>query len=236
MAAAPGSGEIQSETLPSLLRRLEAGAQTGTLILQNGPTAKTLWLSRGAVVFAASNEMDDRFFQLLLKRGAVSLPHLIKALETSLKNRQRLGEVLLAQKRITQEDLVRALQDHLKEIVCSIFGWTEGSWRFEGKSAPTESVTLKIHPLALILEGIRRIESWGRVYDAVGGMNTEYRATREAPDLVEKAGLLPGERQVLTFCEEVRTLSEICEVVSLNDFVVCKVVWGLLVIGALMKA
>ena len=231
-----GAGEIQSETLPSLLRRLEAGAQTGSLILQNGLITKTLWLSRGAVVFAASNDRDDRLFQLLLKRGAVPLPHLMKALEASLKSRQRIGEVLLAQKRITREELVRALQDHLKEIVCSVFGWTEGTWCFEGKSTPAESVTLKIHPLALILEGIRRIESWARAYEVVGGMNAEYRATREAPGLADKAGLLPGERQVLTFCEEARTLSEICGAVSLNDFVVCKVVWGLLVIGALMKA
>jgi hypothetical protein len=67
-------------------------------------------------------------------------------------------------------------------------------------------------------------------------MNAEYRATREAPDLAHKADLLPGERQILNFTEESRTLSEICEVVRLNDFVVCKVVWGLLIIGALMKA
>ena len=33
-----------------------------------------------------------------------------------------------------------------------------------------------------------------------------------------------------------RSLNEICEIVPLNDFVVTKVVWGLLAVGALMRA
>jgi hypothetical protein len=230
------SREILSETIPVLLHRLHQKGETGRLLLQKTVVTKTLQLERGAVVFAASNDRDDRLIQLFLKRGTVSLTHLMSALEVSLKSKQRLGEALLSQKRLTKDELARTLQDQLKEIVCSVFNWDSGAWAFEQGPASAEKVTLRLHPLALILEGIRRIESWARVYEQVGGMNAEYRATREAPELAEKADLLPGERQILNFTEEARTLSEICEVVRLNDFVVCKVVWGLLVIGALMKA
>ncbi|HEV8377195.1 MAG TPA: DUF4388 domain-containing protein [Candidatus Polarisedimenticolia bacterium] len=230
------SGEILSETMPTLLHRLHRKEETGRLLCQKAGVTKTLQVERGAVVFAASTHRDDRLIQLLLKRGTVSLPHLMSALEASLKNKQRLGEVLLSQNRIMRDELDRTLQDQLKEIVCSVFNWDSGSWAFEKGPPSEEKVTLTLHPLALILEGIRRIESWARVYEKVGGMNAEYRATREAPDLAHKADLLPGERQILNFTEESRTLSEICEVVRLNDFVVCKVVWGLLIIGALMKA
>ena len=231
-----GPGEIQSETIPVLLRQLHDQAETGRMTFQLGTVSKILHLHRGTVAFAISNNRDDRLFQLLLRRGAVSLPHLMKALQASLKNKQRLGEVLLSQRRISQEDLERALQDQLKDIVCSVFNWTGGTWQFEKGPAPAERVTLKAHPFALILEGIRRIDSWARVDEVVGGLNAEYRSTRKAPSLAEKADLLPGELQILKFCEETRTLSEICEMLPLNDFVVCKVVWGLLVIGALMKA
>jgi hypothetical protein len=128
--------------------------------------------------FAASNERDDRLIQLLLRRGAVSLPDLIKALEVSLKSKRRLGEILLTQRKISSEDLERALRDQLKDIVCSLFAWTSGTWKLEAGEPPAESVTLKAHPLALILEGIRRIDSWARAYEVVGGMNAEYLATR----------------------------------------------------------
>jgi uncharacterized protein DUF4388 len=231
-----GSGEIHSETLPALLRGHFERLATGTLTLRQGPIAKTLRFHRGAVVFASSNNRDDRLFQLLLRRGAVSLPDLIKALEVSLKDKRRLGEILLAQRKIGREDLERALQDQLKDIVCSLFSWTSGAWQFESGAPPSESVTLKAHPLALILEGIRRIDSWARAFEVVGGLNTEYLATKEAEELVHRAELLPGEQQILNFCRESRTLQEICDVVPLNDFVVTKVVWGLLAVGALMKA
>ncbi|MCI0567548.1 MAG: DUF4388 domain-containing protein [Acidobacteria bacterium] len=229
-------GEIFSETLPTLLHGHHERAETGTLTLRQGSVTKTLRLHRGGVVFAGSNERDDRLIQLLVRRGTVSLPDLIRALEVSLKDKRRLGAILLAQKKISPADLERALQEQLKDIVCSLFAWTSGVWQFEAGDPPAESVTLKVHPLALILEGIRRIESWARAYEVVGGMNTEYLATREAEGLAKKAELLPGEQQILNFCQESRSLNEICEVVPLNDFVVTKVVWGLLAVGALMKA
>jgi len=236
MTEAAARGEIHSETMPALLRGHYERGETGTLTLRQGPIMKTVRLHRGAVVFASSNERDDRLFQLLLRRGAVSLPDLIKALEVSLKDKRRLGEILLAQRKIGREDLERGLQDQLKDIVCGLFAWTTGAWQFEAGEPPAESVTLKVHPLALILEGIRRIDSWARAYEVVGGMNAEYLATREAEGLAKKSELLPGEQQILNFCQESRSLSEICEIVPLNDFVVTKVVWGLLAVGALMKA
>jgi hypothetical protein len=231
----PTHGEISSETLSAVLLSFHKSGETGILTLQRGPVTKTFRLSHGAVVFAGTNNRDDGLFQLLLKRGAVTLPHLIKALEHSLKEKRRLGEILLSQKLIRPEELQRALIDQLKDIVCKAFEWTSGTWKFVRGEDSAEVVTLQTHPLALILEGIRRIESWTRVYSVVGGMNAEYLATREAGVLVELAELLPGERQVLNLCQECRSLDEICQVVQLNDFVVCKVVWGLWALGALMK-
>jgi len=231
----PTHGDIGSETLPALLRRLHDSGETGILTLQRGPVTVTLRIARGAAVFAGTNNRDHGLLQLLLKRGAVTLPNLMKALEVSLKEKRRLGEALLSEKLIRPEELQRALIDQLKDIVCQAFEWTSGTWKFERAAGPAEVVTLQTHPLALILEGIRRIDSWTRVYSLVGGMNAEYLTTGEAAALVERADLLPGERQVLDLCQESRTLSEICQAVPLNDFVVCKVVWGLLALGALMK-
>lgn len=229
--------EIRSDTVPNLVHRLYRKGETGNLVFRHDPFVKTLQFLRGAIVFASSNDRDDRLIQSLLKRGLVSLPDLMGALDESLKARQRLGAVLLAQRKITEEDLERALQEQLKDIIYSVFACTSGSVHFEKKADGSgEKITLKSHPLELILEGVRRIPSWARVHEVVGGLNTEYRATKEAPALAIKAQLMPGERRILELCEETRTLSEICEALPTNDFVVCKVVWGLLIVGALMKA
>ena len=242
-AAKPKSGdkiataEIRSDTVPSLIHGLHRGGETGRLLLRQGPIIKALEFQRGLIPFAASNDRDDRLIQTLLKRGIVSLNDLMAALDVSLRSGERLGSVLVARKKITEEDLDRALQEQLGDIIFNVFTWSTGTWQFEQRSpGPPEKILLRAHPLELILEGVRRIPSWARVYEAVGGLNTEYRTTREAPSLADAARLMPGEQQILTFCQETRTLSEICESVTMNDFVLCKVVWGLLIVGALMKS
>ncbi|HEV8334811.1 MAG TPA: DUF4388 domain-containing protein [Candidatus Polarisedimenticolia bacterium] len=228
--------EIQSDTVPVLVHRLHRKGETGRLVLRQGSVTKALHLNRGQITFATSTDRDDRLVQTLLKRGIVSLPDLMTCLDTALKEHKRHGEVLRARKKITEEDLDRALQEQLKDIVFSVFAWTEGSWELEKTAAAAEEISIKAHPLELILEGVRRIPSWARVYEVVGGLSTEYRSTKEADDLAERARLMPGERQILTLCQETRTLSEICDSLPMNDFVLCKVVWGLLIVGALMKA
>jgi len=237
MAEMIAGSEIRSDTVPILVHGIFHKGETGNLILRQDPIVKTLQFERGTITFASSNDRDDRFAEVLLRRGLVSLPNLMESLDVALRTKQRLGEVLLPRKMISQADLERALQEHLKEMVFSVFAWTAGSWQFD-KGAPKhdEKITLKIHPLALVLEGVRRIPSWVRVYEVVGGLNTEYRTTREASALAEKADLMAGERQILAFCEKTRTLSEICDSMPMNGFVLCKVVWGLLIVGALMKA
>lgn len=236
-AGAAGGAEIGADTIPVLLHQLHRKGETGRLVLRRDTLVKTLEFQQGAIIFAASNDRDDRLNQTILKRGMVSLPDLMEATDSSLKGGERLGAVLLSRRKITQEDLERVVQEQLKDIVFSVIAWSSGTWRLEKHSpgAP-EAIRIQAHPLELILEGVRRVQSWGRIFQAVGGLNTEYRTTKDALLLAERASLMPGERQILTFCQETRTLSEICESVPMNDYVLCKVVWGLLIVGALMKA
>ncbi len=235
--SADAAGEIESQTVPELLFNSHQNRAVGRLVLRRDGIEKALYLKGGAVIFAASTDRDDRLIQSLLRHGNVPLPQLLRALEVSLRTQHRLGEILVSRGQLTQEDLVGAVQEQITDIVCSAFQWTDGSWKFlKGVVPGPENITLRSNGLDLILEGIRQIDSWVRVQEVVGGLNTEYRATKEAGALAEKANLLPGEQQVVSFCEETRTLEEVCERIPLNDFVICKLVWGLLVVGALMKA
>jgi uncharacterized protein DUF4388 len=228
---------IRSQTLPELLFKLHQNEESGRLVVRRMGLEKSLYLQGGTVVFAASTDRDDRLIRSLLRRGKVPLPQLLKGLEISLRTHRRLGEVLVESNQISRPDLVRAIQDQITDIVCGAFQWTDGTWAFEKEVLPgPESVTLKSHGLELILEGVRRIESWARVQEVVGGLNTEYRATKEANALAEMVKLPPGERQILSYCEETRTLEEICDAIPLDDFLICKLLWGFLIVGALMKS
>jgi hypothetical protein len=87
-----------------------------------------------------------------------------------------------------------------------------------------------------VIEGIKRIASWARVYEEVGGLNAEYRTTREMPEIVKDLPLSPGEKELLKQCDAPTSLEEICESSKLSGLDVCRSVWALLLVGSLMKA
>ena len=88
----------------------------------------------------------------------------------------------------------------------------------------------------MLLEGIKRIQSWARVYEEVGGLNTEYRTTRDMAKITRDLPLSTEEKEILRMCDAPTSLEEICEASKLNDYDVCRSVWALLILGALMKS
>ncbi|HEU5179398.1 MAG TPA: DUF4388 domain-containing protein [Candidatus Polarisedimenticolia bacterium] len=229
--------EIHSRTIPELLFDIHRQATSGRLLLRRMGIQKSLYLQGGSLVFAASTDRDDRLIRSLLRRSRVPLPQLLKGLDVALRTQRRLGEVLVERGQLTREDLIIAIREQVTDIVCGVFQWTDGTCEFEPGVAPgAENITLRSHGLEMIVEGMRRIESWARVQEVVGGLNTEYRATKEASSLADMARLFPGERGILRYCEEPRTLEEICDAIPLDDFLICKLLWGFLIIGALIRA
>ena len=229
-------GEIRSEPVPSLFHQLFGTRATGVLTVTQRQFSKRVDFEAGCVLFAASNDRDDRLNQWLLSTDAISLKNLMRCLETSLVSRDRLGEVLIRAGLMTPDAGEEWVKLQVRQIIYSIFNWTYGQFSFESKSVEPNSYSLRVTGDAMVLEGVRSITSWARVYEEVGGLNTEYLATRDAPTIVQGLPLLPEERGLLTMCKTPTSLAEMCEASRLKDYDVCKSIWGLLLVGALMKS
>jgi uncharacterized protein DUF4388 len=229
-------GEIKSNTIPYLFHELCAGKATGVLTVTENESRKSVQLAAGRVRFASSNERDDRFNQILLAADVLPLKDLLKALEVSVVTKDRLGEVMVRYKMLTPEDIEKWINVQVREIVYTIFQWTRGRYSFETKGPSSESITIDVSGDAMVVEGVRRITSWARVYEEVGGLNTEYRTTKDMPAIVRELPLRAEEKKLLEVCDTPLSLGEICEASELSDHDICKSIWALLIVGALMKA
>ena len=232
----PRAGEIRSNTIPYLVYELSAARLDGILAFTYHEIRKTIQLGHGSILFATSNDRDDRLNQILLKADVLPLKSLLKALELALATKDRLGEVMVRLKMMAMPDVEKWVKIQVEQIVHGIFNWTRGQYAFEEKKATGESITLGTPGNVVVLEGVRRISSWARVYEEVGGMNTEYRTTKDMPAIVRGLPILPEETALLELCDSPMSLGELCEAYALIDYDVCKAVWALLVIGALMKS
>ncbi len=229
-------GVIGATTVPQLFHKLWLRRATGVLTVSARAISKSVDFEKGCVQFASSTDRDDRFNHTLLRAGVISLKDLMHVLEVALASSDRLGEVMVRWNLITPAEAEKWVKVQVRRILVSIFNWTEGSFRFEERPIQTDSYALNIKGDAMVLEGVRKIKSWSRVYKEVGGLNSEYLATSKMPEIMAGLHLGPEEKELLHMCASPTSLGEMCEASTLLDLQVCKTVWAFLIVGALMKA
>jgi hypothetical protein len=107
---------------------------------------------------------------------------------------------------LTPDELWSAVQSQVREIVFSVFEWTEGAFHFEESALPErERITVDLDVTSLIVEGVRRL-------DPSGVVRTRYP---DSPLVLERAaapaaGLLhPWEAHVLSLVDGERSVMEI---------------------------
>jgi hypothetical protein len=119
--------------------------------------------------------------------------------------------------------------EHTQEIIYSAFQWTEGQYRLQEGPSSAEAITLKISTPDVIIEGIRRIESWSRVNAAVGGLEARY--TQGVRSLETTMTLNPERTALLDALATEKTVEELCGTTPLSDFELCRTLWAFRVIG-----
>lgn len=234
-------GELHSYTLPSLLFSIYQSRETGVLTLAQitvamEQTQKSIYIQNGRPTFATSNDREDRLGQVFLRRGMISLERLLTATDRSLSEKKRLGTVLVEEGWIRPMDLVTGVVEQVKGIIYTLFQWTDGRYQFQMGPLPTkEIITLSISPQNLILEGIQRVQSWYRIQEAIGALDTRYQTSPGLKQLTEEMNLSLEEWSLLSLCEVPAPLREICARSPLKDFDICRLIWAFLATGVLRK-
>jgi hypothetical protein len=85
----------------------------------------------------------------------------------------------------------------------------------------------------LILEGVRRIEGWGRIRQAVGPLEQSYTLSRESTPLLAGLSLQKHELSLVAALDGPATVEEICGALRQTDYLTCRAILGLWAVGVL---
>jgi len=229
-------GVLSTTTFPGLIYSILSRKETGVLTLTGDTTEKSIYIQTGRPVFAASNDRDDRLGQIFFKAGLVSLEGLVHAVEQAAQENKRLGTVFVEMGLIQPHDLVEGVRTQVRSIVCSLFLWARGRYRYRPGPLPSDEViTLKLSPGNTILEGIRRIERWERIWEAVGGLEVQYQTAPGIEDISRDLTLSLEEWTLLSYCERPASLRELCRSSTLKDFEICRLLWALMTLGIVVR-
>ena len=228
-------GSLSEASLPELLASIGRSRETGVLNFHDMGRWKTIYFREGQVVFATSNLQDDRLGEFLLKQGRITVRQFLEASKL-IKPGKRLGAVLVDQDILSPDELFVAINQHVLEIVYSLFEWSRGEYEFVMKDLSAEGpVSLDLSTEKVILEGIRRLRDFTRVYSGVGTVDTVLRHSPAADSLVYKLELDEDESQILSLVNGRLTVEQILTMSYLSNFETLRILYGLVAAGVLER-
>jgi hypothetical protein len=220
--------DVRSFPIADLLGLVHAAGKSGFLFFQGGEHEKSVYLHRGEVVFAASNQSVDRLGECLLRTGAIRIEQLREARRIYAPP-GLFGRVLVERGMLTPRDLWNGVKAQVEEIVRSLFVYDAGSLLFfEGEVRPDNVVRLSLPTRRLVVEGLRRRDELLRFLAHLESPRVALEAVPEA------AGDLSGtERAIHAALADDLGFRDLCLRVGLDPLSGARLLHHLQLVGAL---
>jgi len=227
-------GQIDTTSVPELLRSLLVSRETGVLTFRNSEVTKSIYVKDGRVVYAASTNVDERLGEVLLLQGKITARQYLES-SRMIRPGKRLGALLVEIEALQPEELVPAVEHQVKEVLMELFTWTRGDYEMVIKEQdPDNLIQLNMSTENLILEGIRRSRSWSQVLHGIGDLDTVFLRTGDT-DVLYKLELTEEEQEVLAQVNGRSNVEGICEVSYLSNFETCRILWALRVLRVVRR-
>lgn len=150
-------GTLRRMPIARLLQRLYAQRATGSLLLLHDETKKIVSFVDGYPVSVRSNALNECLGQILLAQRLITDEVLARSVARMHREKRQQGQILIEMGALSPFNLQRALQSQVETKLFEIFSWPDGKFMFkEGGDLPREVTRLELPPAAIIVEGIRR--------------------------------------------------------------------------------
>lgn len=217
------SGNLLTMSLPDILQWIAQGRKTGTLHLERRSIRKRIMFQSGEIFSSWSNDPRESLGQFLVSHRYISEEQLFKALVGQEKEGRLIGSILVGEGTLKEEELQRALLAKAEETVFDLFLWPEGRFEFKDEEIPENILFhIQMSVQGVILEGIRRVDEWGRMRRAFPSMRTTFKTTGSVSELEEAE-----ERQAFSLAAAGKSLAEIALEMHRTDFETTSVLFSL---------
>ncbi len=156
-------GTLETMSLTDLLQFLAASRKTGKLKFDRDKITKEVFFEKGLIVGSYSNDPKEYLGQVLLHYGKVSEAQLQAAREAQRSSGAKLGEVLVAQGFLSEQDVMDILKIRTLDAIYDLFLWDKGQFEFfDSQSLPKNLIGIEVEPTIVIMEGIYRLDELSR--------------------------------------------------------------------------
>ncbi|HLG15827.1 MAG TPA: DnaJ domain-containing protein [Blastocatellia bacterium] len=201
-------GQLGEKLIPHLIREIADKSGSGLLRVSHGKAIKAVFFENGSPVFAISNLSTEQLEHKLIKEGLATYEQVEQAKQRAGKA-NRLGSALVEMRVLPDVQMRNLVRTEVRNIIMSMFDWTEGEYAFDERIRAAHEVTLDCSATDLLLEGTRRAAANPQIADTVAPENAVVVAAKVRGTPLDSGRLTPVESYVLSRIDSAVPLSEV---------------------------
>ncbi len=228
-------GNLRDFALADFLYLIDRGYKTGSLQLNRQTDEAMLYFDKGKLLYAARSQRSERLGEMLVRTGKVTPQQVAHAVQLQEGNSgHSLGVLLIEQGYIARDELQRHIQMQIEETVYGLFGWPDGEFCFNAGTKLDKDDVQSLVPLGvenLIMEGVRRVDEWGRIKDHIANTDMLPRFVDQPHEKAKSINLTPDEWRVFARINGKDSIKEIISRTGLSEFDVSRIIYGFIAAG-----
>ncbi len=207
-------GEIYDPTLVvDLVNFLHQSRRSSVLTVVRENVRKSVYFRDGAIIAASSDQNEDRFGDIMFRRGMITRAQLDAALD-EVRPGRKIGNILLARGLITTNDLWRVIKLQIEEVLYSVLLVDTGEFTMAAYDATQVPTRTAIDTQFVLLEGLRRRDELAHMREQLPSPDHVMCRT----GLGTNARLEPPEQRLLGLVDGVRSVDGLYTDSGLGEF------------------
>ena len=222
-------GDLRRVQIADVLSFVSMIRASGKLFLRQARLERTLHWKEGEIVFATSNSNDQSLGQFLLRNGKITQEQYEESARRVGPN-IRHGKALVQMGAISPNDLWWGLKNQAMEIIYSLFTWNEGSFSFveAAEEVLNERIALSINTSGAIMEGIRRLDESVRIREKITSLDMVFSKIAGAEPDFQELEMSEDEIAVYNNIDGRLMVRDLIAKSELTDFEVTRILFQLL--------
>jgi hypothetical protein len=218
--------DLGTNPLPEILVTIHRYKAPGTIECRRGNELKEIFLDRGHIIFASSNQIRDSLGDKLLRESKITQEQYDESVRRLISTGKRQGTILTEMNLIGNDTLTTTVREQILDIVWSVFSWDAGTVSFTpGRDRQGEFVKADIPIPQAIIQGVRRVSDPKPLVTRLGTKTTILVRTLKP---AEELTLDEDEQRLLDLCDGKRALVDLISIPPLSAANNAKILYAFL--------
>jgi len=229
--------DIAQSPISETIRRLSAERRSGDLQVRSGRMVKIAFFDHGRLVFAASNLRRDRLGEALVADGRITEEDFNRVSAMMRSDRKRFGEALVRAGVMDRYDVGTAVARQVRQVALSLFELVDGAAVFEERGAPIPlEYMVSLSIHRLLYDGIRSMKSQELVEKGLGNLDRALLLAEVPPFPFERRGRSAEELDIVDMAQRRVTIRRLGWADGSLSFSRLRAVYALFAAGVLREA